>query len=584
MILSTQTSGRYFSVRKGLVSAFLALTLFFCAAPGSMAARTTEVQSISVASFSGFAPGAQIETQIVLPSARTSLTTAIDSGGAATLHKKEDLSKVLAYAFDIQQGQKPISVSLQRTADQKNLALVASGVVPFSRLVVETAQGQQTLYSDWAGLVRSSEINPPASGADQSFKIALYGGIMNDAQIDQPHPMLIKIDFAPPGAGSTTTPYGPIHHGSVKENYIHPLQMFAEQLSAVAMHYMFAIGTFLDAKEQLETQRDFQKLRAEAHKDYHPSEQMCMIGGFTKSLAATEAKGFNDQEAVNSALLTAYRNLNNSSTIDGPDVDMENRLQQYREIYCDPQDANTALFGLCQHDKDGNRNNSTLRAAPPRGLGAEKPVRMNKDIDFVRTIDFPLTMDIDFTDDKRTEDEEDIMALARNLYWPVPHKKVNDLRAEQDEMDYTKMRSIMAMSSIAHNSFAKIVAMKAKAPEPTIDDPGWAYMKTMMREFGLTDEKIAQLIGKNPSYFAQMDVLTKKMYQNPDFYTHLYDKPVNISRIGASMQAIELMQGRDHFDAALRREMLLSSLVEEQLVDRANRVQAKTLDTKDTRQ
>jgi hypothetical protein len=45
-----------------------------------------------------------------------------------------------------------------------------------------------------------------------------------------------------------------------------------EQLSAVAMQQMEIIGTFLDAKQQLETQRLFQEMAAQAQKDYTPSE------------------------------------------------------------------------------------------------------------------------------------------------------------------------------------------------------------------------------------------------------------------------------------------------------------------------
>lgn len=534
-------------------------------------------------SFSGFDPGTVIDTKILSPADQTSFEARIDSHGTAQIPPLTDTTDTLGYGFSFENDQKSMAFLLRIMPDQKNLALTGSGLSPFSKIIVETAEGPQTLYSDWAGIVYEDQIANLQSQAGKPFKIAFYDRVMNEGTPERPHPLLINIGFAPPAEQPTQSLYKQVFLSYLARPFIHAMKMFAEQMSAVAMHYMFAIGTFMDAKEQLETQRDFQKLRAEAHRDYHPSEQMCMIGGFTKSLATTEGKAFNDQEAINSALLAAYRNLRNASTLDGPDIDMENRLQQYREIYCDPTDSNTGLFGLCQHDNDGNEANSILRASPPRGLGAEKPTRMNKDIDFVRTIDNPMTMDIDFTNGSLTEDEQDIMALARNLYWPVPHKKINDLRDNQNEVDHTKMRSIMAMSSIAHNSFATIVAMKAKAPEPTIQDPGWAYMKTMMREFGLRDQEIAQLIGKNPSYFAQMEILTKKMYQNPDFYTNLYDKPVNVSRMSASMEAIGLMQGRDHFDAALRREMLFSAMIEEQLSVNANKIQGTILDIKESK-
>jgi hypothetical protein len=59
-----------------------------------------------------------------------------------------------------------------------------------------------------------------------------------------------------------------------------------------------------------------------------------------------------------------------------------------------------------------------------------------------------------------------------------------------------------------------------------------------------------------------MELLTRKMYQNPTFYAALYTKPANVERTAAAMEAIKLMQDRDRFEAALRREMLLSVLLE----------------------
>ena len=109
------------------------------------------------------------------------------------------------------------------------------------------------------------------------------------------------------------------------------------------------------------------------------------------------------------------------------------------------------------------------------------------------------------------------------------------------------------------------MSMKAQAPEGAAEQSGWSFMKSFMRDFGLSDTEIIDTLGERPSYYAQMEVLTKKLYQSPDFYTNLYDKPANIDRISASMEAIKLMQMRDWFHAATRREMLASLLVEEGL-------------------
>jgi hypothetical protein len=99
----------------------------------------------------------------------------------------------------------------------------------------------------------------------------------------------------------------------------------------------------------------------------------------------------------------------------------------------------------------------------------------------------------------------------------------------------------------------------------TAKNTGWAHIKTMRREFGLSDDDIVAVMGEKPSYYAQMDALTKKIYQSPNFYTNLYDSTTNIDRINATLDAISLMQQRDHYKTMLRQEMLTSSMLQTEL-------------------
>jgi hypothetical protein len=94
-----------------------------------------------------------------------------------------------------------------------------------------------------------------------------------------------------------------------------------------------------------------------------------------------------------------------------------------------------------------------------------------------------------------------------------------------------------------------------------------------MKELGITEqEEIEKILGKKPSYFAQMEVLTKKLYQNPVFYTELYDKPANVARKGAALQAIGLMQDRDLYNSLLRSEAVLSVLLETMLMKEQEKI------------
>ena len=84
---------------------------------------------------------------------------------------------------------------------------------------------------------------------------------------------------------------------------------------------------------------------------------------------------------------------------------------------------------------------------------------------------------------------------------------------------------------------------------------------------GVPAADAVNLMGTNPSYYAQMEMLTKKIYQNPNFYTNLYDKPANVARKNAAMHAIGLMQKFDLFNSYLRTEASLSVILELAVVE-----------------
>ena len=320
---------------------------------------------------------------------------------------------------------------------------------------------------------------------------------------------------------------------------------------------------------QMEVQRTHQQLKAEAVKDYHPSEQMCRVGTYVRSLAKTEHKGRADALALNDFLMERYTNQLGASTAINSQNDMQARLKQFREVYCNPRDSDLGLEFLCEHDQNEDLSDSTIGAAVPGGNGGVDPERINKDVNYTRTIDFPQTIDIDMHDGTESEEEQDVMAMARHLYWPSPLEYGDEELLSGKKPGFLDARRVVALKNVAHNSYTSLVGLKARAEElPTgaTVEPGWTHMKTLMRDFGLSDDNIETMLGEQPSYWAQMEVLTKKIYQLPNFYTNLYDKPVNVDRIGVTLEAIKLMQMRDEYDSMLRREMLGSALLETELV------------------
>ncbi|MCD8497294.1 MAG: hypothetical protein LRZ85_03945 [Alphaproteobacteria bacterium] len=365
------------------------------------------------------------------------------------------------------------------------------------------------------------------------------------------------------------------------DNYAQALVEMGRQLTSVMIQQMQIVGSFFDADEQLDTQRDIQLFTLRAHKDYHPSEQLCAYGSGIRSIANTEERGRMNQRAFNAVLIEQYSGKENTSTQDGMNQDMQSRLDKFKNTYCNPMDNNGTLWEMCF--KKGE-DYTAIKFEP------EQLERFNKDIDYHLTFTEPLTLNVDLTnagpgigpDDAynkaELKTEEDLIALARNLYWSRA-MDVSSLK-NFDEQAYLKSRSIMARTALAHNSFASIMAIKSKAPPKT--DPaeeiktGGAHLKAVLRDFfppgSDAEAQIEERYGKNPSYFAQMEILSKTIYQHPKFYTNLYDKPANVDRINAAMSAIRLMQLRDRFDSQTRREMLMAALMEDSLFPEESRV------------
>ncbi len=326
------------------------------------------------------------------------------------------------------------------------------------------------------------------------------------------------------------------------------MALMAEQLTAVGIQQIQIIGTFFDAKHQLETQRLFQTLTAEAHKDYHPSEELCEIGTGTKSLATSERISNLGQLTFANRMM--QRQLLSKDVLSGKGEisDRESRLRQFRSVFCNPNDNAAHLQGpdsLC-------------------GAGGIKE-RYNMDVDYTNALESKLTLDLGFGRKlSASADEENIYALGANIFGHQTLSVVADrFLAATDHTPrelahfYLRQRAVVAKRSVAQNSFAAISAMRASG-----NGENAPFLKAVIHELGVEERHIDPYIGESPSYFAQMEILTKKLYQNPKFYAGLYDKPVNVERKGAALQAIALMQDRDIYKSLLRSEAVLATLLE----------------------
>lgn len=324
--------------------------------------------------------------------------------------------------------------------------------------------------------------------------------------------------------------------------------------SAIGTYQVSIVGMFIDAKEQLEAQRMLQRMHARAHKEYQPSVGVCEFGTRVTTLASSER-----QAEVNSRILSqrsTERLLAGSgaSTRRGIAGDVITRLNKYRTAFCDARDNNNSLGELCP------------QLAFAAMTAAEKE-RMNLDIDYQRLVADPLTIPLNLIPVAAANDEEEaIFAMANNLYGfnAFDNPNFRDLQNDpaQDvtsiQQAYLDVRSTIAKTKVAENSFNAIVSMKSEGST----NASRAFMVAYLEELGMPTAEIDRFLGDNPSYFAQMEILTKKAYQSPIFYTNLYDKPANVERKNVAMQAIGLIQKFDLLKSYMRTEASLSVLLE----------------------
>lgn len=364
-----------------------------------------------------------------------------------------------------------------------------------------------------------------------------------------------------------------------RQNILPAMQLMAEQFTAQMVQQTEILGAFFDAKQQLETQRVFQRVQAEAHRDYHTSNGLCEFGTAVRSLASSGQRG--EFNAVTLSQRSMDRQLGNQSAAArlGNDSDWVSRIGGLQAVYCDPKDNNGIL---------GDPNLSEAGATLCQNPGPQE--RRNRDIDYTDVLDEPLTLKVNFTDGELKRDEQDVFALASNLYGhEVFARPPSNLLGTPDHGgalpkvigSYMDARAILAKRAVAENSFNALVGMKTEGP-PSTDNTADTkkYLREIIKELGVqNDDDIKKMLGENPSYYAQMEILTSRIYENPLFYTNLYDKRANVARKDVALKAISLMQKFDTFKSSLRTEANLSVLLEIALLQNEKDILNRFTDT-----
>lgn len=371
----------------------------------------------------------------------------------------------------------------------------------------------------------------------------------------------------------------PAYATSIWQPVIHAMQRMAEQLSAVAMHQAFIVGTFLDAKHQLETQRLFQELQIQAHKDYQPSTSFCMLGTAARSLGHSEALGRYNALVLSRRHIARHLGNANMASAEKEVDDKTSRWKKFTEVYCDPRDNNP---------RPNDSGSGLAAVCKTRNPARNQADRINIDIDYTRMIENRRSIGVSYPMSPVVSgaDDADVMALAQNLYGHDVLFRVfseGDVKEDNKNHLYMALRSVAAKRSVAENSFNAIVGLKSYGSAGGAFGGGvetYKYLGKILMELGIPELEVKEYLGldpnadwvrnkpdyiPDPSYFAQLEILAKKIYQSQRFYANLYDTPTNVERKAAALTAIELMLDRAIFESQLRQEMALSVLLSTKL-------------------
>lgn len=331
----------------------------------------------------------------------------------------------------------------------------------------------------------------------------------------------------------------------------------ADELRNATMLPIAVMGSFFDGQTFEQTLLSLQKQSAETLETQTVSDQICRFGTLSRSLAQSDDKAKLVQLSLAAAMMnrqTLHENMNSAfeegtGRTMGRGADKAGRIALVKTLFCDPKDAGGGTKSWCESTSEADRN---------------------RDIDTLRSFYAPQTLDIDFSQNatEATRDEKSLFALASNLFaHDLPANiTVSDLEAlngsdaknAKEKLNrLMEFRSLVAKRSVAQNSFAALAAMKAAGAGSSA-----LYMKEIVRNLGLDDAAQAAEIGDHPSYNAQMNMLTRTLYQSPSFYANLMESTTNVARQQSAMESIALMQDRDIYDSLRRSEMLLSTLLE----------------------
>lgn len=327
---------------------------------------------------------------------------------------------------------------------------------------------------------------------------------------------------------------------------------FVAQMDSFMTAETASIGSFFDGQNHVQNQTALNRLKAKSHSAYNPDSDLCVFGTQAKALASSDSLAQYTRRILAAKSMDKDFYPLNTEDFSVPGIsgtDYNARRKKFETVYCSQYDNGARLGDWC--------------------IAAEDTARQNSDIAYSRVLHGKQSLELDFFNATSEPDEEDVLALMNNLYAAedLPRMSMEKLSGAQPER-LLDLRALAAKRNVARASYSSLAGMKARGSGSSAD-----YMYRFYQHMGIANpQEFEAMAGVEPSYYSQMDMLSKKIYQTPGFHTNLITNPENIKRQRASMQSVELMQQRDIFESVLRSEMLMSQLVELKLRKPQNKV------------
>lgn len=298
-------------------------------------------------------------------------------------------------------------------------------------------------------------------------------------------------------------------------------------------------GNLLDTQSKVNTLMTRNVAEADVALNANPSEALCRFGTLSRDMVKRdEIVGTKHRALVKASLDRQLYQPKSDPSLMGATGDLLERYNKFRVNLCDKKSYAEGFTSLCSNNSD---------------------TVMNLDIDYTRLIDTRPTI-------PAADDAAAVIPMMQNLF---ASRIANELVIKALEQSDTKnaddslldLRALIAKRSVAENTFQSIVARRTEGSAGSA-----VNMKALLKNMGIAeDSEAVRYLGDNPSYQAQMELLTKRIYQDEDFYKNLMDNPSNVARQYAAMQSFGLMQQRDIYDSIQRAELILSLIVEMEL-------------------